>query len=169
MSWVLIESQTLSGSAASVTLGSGGTIPQTYKSLKLLVSARTSRTSDTADYILLRPNAATTNLSDLPLLGLGSGAASTNTGTSGRIGAAATDLCTSGTFGNTECILPNYSSATNKPMSGDAVSENNGTSAYQFLIAGLWSNTAAITSLQLVPFLGTNFVSGSSFTLYGLS
>jgi hypothetical protein len=34
---------------------------------------------------------------------------------------------------------------------------------------GLWRNTAAITSISLIPTGGTTFLSGSTFTLYGIA
>ena len=52
-------------------------------------------------------------------------------------------------------------------MSADGVMENNATEAYQNLVAGLWSNTSAITSLTLAKSTG-NFVQYSSASLYGI-
>ena len=45
--------------------------------------------------------------------------------------------------------------------------ENNATTAYSALVADLWSNTTAISSIQLSDALG-NFVANSTFTLYGV-
>ncbi len=56
---------------------------------------------------------------------------------------------TANTFSNCSVYIPNYSGATNKTWSMDGVNENNATTAYQYIVAGLWSNTAAITSLQI--------------------
>jgi len=166
MSWTKIEEVTLSGSQASVTLGTGGTLPQTYKTLKLVVSARDDRASAESDNCLIKPNNATANQSLRLLYGNGATAASV-TGTTIQ-GLMTATTATASTFGNSETVFPNYSSNVNKAISSDGVSENNGTTAYQGLWAQLWSDTAAITSLVIVPQSGTNFVSGSSFTLYGL-
>lgn len=168
MGWTLIQHTALTSSAASVTLGSGGTIPQTYKTLKVLFSSRSDATSTFGDTVLVRPNGATTNLSSRIIYGQGSGAFSTST-SNARSGQGSTTAQTSNTFGNGVLDIPNYSGSTNKPMSADGVSENNAANAIQELGAALWSNTAAITSLTFVPETGTNFVSGSTFTLYGLS
>jgi hypothetical protein len=55
---------------------------------------------------------------------------------------------TANTFGNTEFYIPNYTSSNYKSFSVDGVTENNATAAFA-LYAGLWSNTAAITSFRL--------------------
>lgn len=167
MSWTLIEHQALTSSAASVTLGSGGTIPQTYKTLKLVVSARTDATvGGSGDAFTIRPNGSTTSLTSRAVFGTGAVAYS-NSRTDILTTATPSDY-TASTFSNCEITFSNYASATNKVTSADAVNENNATAATTFLVAGLWSNTAAITSIQLVP-LGGNFVSGCTFTLYGLA
>jgi hypothetical protein len=74
---------------------------------------------------------------------------------------------TASTFGNGEVYIPNYAGSTNKSMSADGVSENNGTEAYTDLIANLWSNTSAITSILLYPDSGT-WQQYSTATLYGI-
>jgi len=45
---------------------------------------------------------------------------------------------------------------------------HNATAAIAVLGAGLWSNTAAITSITLFPENGTAWVQHSSATLYGI-
>jgi hypothetical protein len=66
-----------------------------------------------------------------------------------------------------EIYFPNYASATNKSFSIDSVTENNATLANQFLTAGLWSNTAAITSITLLAASG-NLAYYSTASLYGI-
>lgn len=164
MSWTLIESQTLGSSVASVTLGSGGTIPQTYKTLKLVISARTDQAS--VKDLIVKPNNSTSNLTMRYLIGTGA-AVGTGTGTTGQVGNLNGTGQTASTFNSTEITFPNYAGSTNKPFTADDVSENNGTTAYQTLFANLWSDTTAITSIVLAPNAG-NFITGSTFTLYGL-
>lgn len=163
MSWTLIESQTLGASAASVTLGSGGTIPQTYKTLKLVVSARS--TSTVGD-LRVDPNGSSANGSQRVLYGSGSAAASGTDTNIYMIGTPST--FTASTFGSDELTIPNYTSNTNKAMSSDGVQENNAAASYQFLRAQLWSNTAAITSITISAASSNNIAAGSTFTLYGL-
>ena len=166
MSWTLIEHQALSSSAASVTLGSGGTIPQTYKTLMLLISVRQT-TAATSGGCLLRLNNSTTNYTARILYGDGSSAGSA-TSTSQNLGDINAGNSTANTFSSIKVELPNYAGSTNKPFSVDLVMENNATLSYQELIAKLWSDTTAITSLVLLP-AADNFASGSTFTLYGLA
>lgn len=150
-----------------MTLGSGGTIPQTFKTLKLVISGRSSF-SNPSDDIVLQFNGVTTNYSNRTVYGDGS-TASSSTFTSYYLGPCSAATATSSTFGNLELTIPNYaSSTTNKPGSLDSVMENNATLSYQFLIANLWANNAAITSIALTLGSASNFVSGSTFTLYGL-
>ena len=166
MSWSLIEHVSLSSSQASVTLGSGGTIPQTFKTLKVVMSARTDRGFQ-ADSVVMKLNNDASNGTNRYLNGDGSNASSgSETNVTGGLAAGAT--ATANTFGNSTVDIPNYSGNTSKPSSTDGVAENNASVGYQQLRANLWSSTNAVTSIVLIPLAGTNFVSGSTFTLYGL-
>jgi hypothetical protein len=86
-----------------------------------------------------------------------------------RIGFIPTNGCTANTFGNGEIYIPNYAGSTQKSVSADAVAENNSaTYIYSALNAGLWTGTAAITSIKLlIP--SYNFVQYSTAYLYGVS
>jgi hypothetical protein len=74
---------------------------------------------------------------------------------------------TANTFGSGDFYIPNYTSANYKSVSYDVTEENNATQSYSQLGAGLWSNTAAITSITLtaVP----TFAQYSTFYLYGVA
>lgn len=166
MSWTLIESQTLGASAASVTLGSGGTIPQTYKTLKVVISARLDTANTNA--IEIRPNSDNTSGNYSQKYLEGNGASASSSSLIKFAGEVNLSTATSSTFASSTTDIPNYAGSTAKPMSGDGVTENNGTTAYQDLLASLWNQTTAITSLYIAPGGVGNFVSGSTFTLYGL-
>ena len=76
---------------------------------------------------------------------------------------------TANTFGNMEIYIPNYAGSSNKSVSVNQVGEDNAATAYATLLAGLWSNTAAITSIKLTPFSGgASFVQYSTAYLYGV-
>jgi len=156
----------------TVTVGAGGaatidftSIPQTYTDLKIVVSARHT-TSETSNDVLATINSSTSGFTARRLYGSGSSAASdTNARVVGMtVGASAT----ASVFGNSEVYFPNYTSSNYKSYSADLVGETNASTAYQILIAGLWSNTDAITSISLAPGSGS-FVQYSTATLYGVS
>jgi hypothetical protein len=158
----LIEAKTLTTTTASITFSA---IPATYTDLKVSLSARTTATGDYR--IFVYPNGSTTNLSSKNLYADGSSAASVSysNGAIGFLIDAANE--TANTFGNGDIYFPNYSSANAKSFSLDGAAENNATSAYSGLAAGLWNNTSAISSLQIAPTQGS-FVQYSSFYLYGI-
>ena len=162
----------------SVTVGSGGaanieftSIPGTFDDLVLKVSIRDTEASISNAFIFqFNGETATTNYSARWLYGTGAAAASlTRSGASGQFwGESNSANSTASTFANVEFYIPNYRGSTNKSVSIDAVTENNATTAYQFLIAALWSNTAAITSILIKPNSGLNWVQHSTATLYGI-
>jgi hypothetical protein len=164
----LIEAKT--STSSSVTFSS---IPQTYTDLKLVCSTRQDGNAD-GNQLSITFNGSSSGYSRRLIFGYGS-SYSTAGATSeafARIAFAESSTYTSNTFNNFEIYIPNYTSANYKSFSSDAVSEGNTTTIYaQALYAGLWSNTAAITSLTISDdgSTGTNFASGSTFYLYGIS
>jgi len=164
---------------ASVSVGSGGaasmaftSIPSTYTDLCLFISARSAR-GQSSDNIDIFFNGSTSNRSDLALRGSGTVAVSYTT-SNGHIGYIPAASDTANVFGSASIYIPNYASSTNnKSLSNDVVMENNASgngSAFMTLDAGLWSQTAAITSITLNTSsgVGSNFVEYSTATLYGI-
>jgi len=158
---------------SSVTVGSGGSssisftsILQTFTDLHLVISTRASAASDS---IGLRFNSDTgSNYTYRYLLGNGTTASSGNGTTTSTLGGRQPESTfTANTFGSVSFYIPNYTGATYKSVSTDAVSENNATTAMAQLTASIWSNTAAITSITIIPGSG-NFVEYSTATLYGV-
>ena len=157
----LIESKTLATAAASIEFTS---IPQTYTDLVLLISARTDFSTGAVQG-LISFNSDTSNFSSRYLLGSGSAASS---GTLARyIGQSQPSTYTANTFTNKSVYIPNYTSSTSKSYSVDSVEENNATLAYQDIVAGLWTGTSAISSIQ-IGLSGGNYVAGSTISLYGI-
>ena len=155
---------------ATVTVGSGGaanieftSIPATYTDLHIVASLRINGGSE-ADGFTLQFNNNSTGYTQRRLFGSGS------TVTSDTATAALWvngNGSTASTFSNVSVYIPNYAGSTNKSYSNDGVSENNGTTAYAALVAGLWSNTAAITSIKITP-SSNSLVQHSTATLYGI-
>jgi hypothetical protein len=162
---------------ATVTVGAGGTssidfinIPQTYTDLKIVWSGRSNRAS-AQDGLKLQLNGTTINYSDKSLTGNGATASSgSNGGSSVYIygGIIPSATATSNTFGNIEYYIPNYTGNSPKPVSMDSVAENNTTTAYAILEAGLWSNTSAITNVTITSENAANIVQYTTATLYGV-
>jgi len=168
--YTLIASNTLSTSAASVTFSS---IPATYTDLVLKMSSRFDVVNTGARLRFNSDSAA--NYSWRRIEGDGANVASNSNTTYGSpyntfIYTFPIEFSTqtSNTFNNLEIYVPNYAGSNNKPLSLNGVNENNATTAYSGLIAGLWSNSAAINSLSFTCDGTGNFVSGSTFWLYGI-
>lgn len=166
MPMTLIASQTLSSSAATVTFSS---IPQTYKTLKIVGSTRVDYTT-TYYYEDIYVNIGSVAFTAKTLYGSGSSANSASTSGTGNNpwgGKVVTSNCTANTWSNWEITFPNYTSSNYKVFSADAVSENNATAVGLELNAGMNNLTSAITSITLGG--GTSMIAGSTFYLYGLS
>jgi hypothetical protein len=153
---------------ASVTVGSGGaadieftSIPATYTDLVVKVSARCA-SSATAFFITF--NGSSADRTGIYLTGTGASAVSGPVDPFGRTNYSGT---TASTFSNNDVYIPNYTSSNFKSFSVDGVQEDNATTAYSSLVAGLWSSTAAITSITLAPSSDT-LVQYSTATLYGI-
>jgi hypothetical protein len=144
-------------------------IPSTYTDLVLKTSLRGTGAL-IYDTIKVTFNGSTTGYSTRYLQGSGSAASSGVSGSSTYIelideGATAT----ASTFSNGEFYIPNYAGSSNKSLSSDAVTETNATTIYMRLSAGLWSNSAAITSITLTPDASAAWAQYSSAYLYGVS
>lgn len=155
---------------STVTVGSGGAasidfnnIPQTYTDLHLLVSIREETSASAVAFIKF--NNTTANRSERYLQGNGSSAVSGTTTVLQFIACQPSD--TANTFGNASIYIPNYTSSNYKSVSSDSVSENNATSAFSRLVAGLWSDTSAINQITITTNTG-DVAQYSSATLYGI-
>ena len=138
-------------------------IPSTYTDLVIKASLRTLST-DPDDYILIKPNNSTSNLTFKYLRGTGSAVSSASTERPYVDGTGAT----ASTFGNLEIYFPNYAGSNYKSFSIDAATENNATDARLTLNAHLWSDTAAINRIVLTSGQSFNFVQYSTAYLYGV-
>jgi hypothetical protein len=156
----------------TVTVGAGGAstiqfsaIPQTYSDLKIVLAGRTSNAS-IADSVYFSFNSSTSNFAAIVLYGDGSSGSSF---TQARYaGSQPGSSATGSIFSNIECYISNYTSSNNKPYSVEAISDNNATTGYLYMAGGLWSNSAAITSITMTPNAGT-FQQFTTATLYGVT
>lgn len=160
---------------ASTTVGAGGassidfsSIPSTYTDLVLKLSLRNAL-ADVWDNADIAFNGSTTTYTNLQLRGNGSTVTSAKSTTQPAINYwhVVSNTATASTFGNAEIYIPNYTGSANKSVSVDSVTEQNATSSAATLTAGLWANSAAITSIKITG-NGSNFVQYSTATLYGI-
>jgi hypothetical protein len=161
----LIAKQSLGSAASTIDFTS---IPGTYTDLHLVMSIRGTR-SDIVELVRLRFNGATsdTNHSCRVLFGNGGGTSST-TISDCRIGAVPAGTAIANTFSSSEAYLPNYAGSTNKSYSATNMRPNNSSSFDIEATAGLWSSTAAITSISVQAILST-FAANTSAFLYGIT
>jgi len=160
---------------ASVSVGVLGaasmeftSIPATYTDLIVKISAR-SVYAQQYNFCALTVNSSTTGYSARYIDGQNS-VASSSTGYTDKI-RIDTDaaLNTASTFGNSEIYIPNYAGSNNKSFSIDWVYESNSAANAEVqLLAALWSNSAAITSIKYENLNSSTFVQYSTATLYGI-
>ena len=159
---------------ASVTVGAGGaatinftSIPATYTDLCIKLSGRSGR-AYIADNLFITFNSSGGTYSMRELMGKGASGTAASYGVKYASFAVDGATATANTFSNHDIYIPNYTGSTAKSFSADSVSENNATDAQSDLVAGLWTGTAAITSITLQPEVST-WVQYSTATLYGIS
>ena len=169
MTMQVIQHIELGSAAANITVSS---IPNTFTDLLVLTSFRSSVNSGDWDGLNLRfNNDSGNNYTARLLYGTGSGAASLST-TEAQIiyhHYAVTNNQTSNTFSNAAMYVPNYASSAAKSISTDSVTEHNGTTVILNISAGLWNNSAAISSITFRSNSLNNFMAGSSVTVYGIT
>jgi len=165
--FVKIQTVTVSTAVATIDFTS---IPQTYTDLKIVLSVRDAYAGP-FDGVKITFNSNATGYSYREIEGTGTTVTSANASsqTYGQAGTYNAATATASVFGSGEVYIPNYTSANNKSFTVESVAENNATAGYQKLMAQLWANSAAITSIQLAPYQPVNFVQYTSATLYGIS
>lgn len=156
---------------STTTVGAGGAaaieftgIAATATDLLLVLSERHSVDGNTQ----LTFNGSSSGYSMIRLSGTGASANSNNYSGVFIYMEGQDNSYTASTFGNASIYIPNYAGSTNKSVSWDSVTENNATTADEQMIAGLWSNTAAITQVTLTCG-GGSFVQNSTASLYTIT
>jgi hypothetical protein len=162
---------------ASVTIGAGGggiafsSIPNTYTSLRLLLSTRGTESSYYTNLIMNFNGSSASNYSFVRAIGVGGG--TSTDGFSGQttiyIGESNGATSTSGIFSNFDVLIGEYNTTKSKTVTVTKTMENNtGTSSYILgYVAAMWADTSTINSISIAPTTGT-FVQYSTATLYGI-
>ena len=164
---------------SAVTVGAGGaanitfsSIPSTYTDLQLVMSLRCTRAVEFTQ-VGVRVNASSSAYGTNRWLQGDGAAASSSTSTAqylcyGSIWVSGANA-TASSFTSTQLYIPNYSGSADKSASVDSVGEQNTATGYQGLVAGIWNNSSAISSIALTePNGSTNFVQYSTAYLYGV-
>jgi len=165
--YILLEKIVVGAAGASSVTFSG--IPQTgYTDLKIVASTRGDRSATNAEFFV-KFNTSSANFTYKLLQG-NSSTAGTYSGSTGLAGVSDAATNTANTFANSEIYIPNYTSANYKSFSIESLEEeNSAATTYMYMIGGLWSNTAAITTIELYPESSTNWSQYSTFYLYGVA
>lgn len=151
-----IARTTLSATTSTITFTG---IPGSYTDL-VIISNGTFNTGDNG-YTLQFNGDTGTNYSTTYVYGNGTSAASTRTTSATSINAGRMDT----TAGVGVTNIMNYSNSTTYKT----VITRGGSGTLTTANAGLWRSTAAVTSLTVACPAGiSNFVSGTTFTLYGI-
>jgi hypothetical protein len=165
MTMQLIETKTL---ASTTSLIQFTAIPQSFTDLLILTSLRDTSGSAGWATVEVRPNGSSANLSSRALYGFGTTVGSLNE-TTAIYHQATQGGNTANTFSNSSIYISNYTSSVNKTISVDTSTEGNTTNTINAITAGLWSNSAAIISLDFVPASSAIFAIGSTISLYGIT
>lgn len=146
-------------------------ITSAYTDLVLKISARSNYVG-VVETTNLQFNGVTTMTYPARYLqgdGASVSSATANVSASFPMGVVSGNTASASAFGSVDIYIPNYTDSSNQQsLSGDSVSENNATTSYARLTAGLWQNNAAITSISIFPYLGTLWQQYTTATLYGI-
>lgn len=161
---VIAHTELSSGTAADIVFSS---ISASFTDLCLVVSGRsTADEAGNGAIMKIEPNSSSANGSIKYLQGNGSTAtSSSDTYIWARLNSTS---YTASTFANTSVYIHNYASSNDKSISIDTANENNATANRMAITAGLWSSSAAISSLRILP-EGGSFAQYTSATLYGIT
>lgn len=165
LTYSLIASNTLGASAASVTFSA---IPGSFTDLVLRISAR--GTSGGWNSYNVNVNGNTSAIYSMTrLMSSGSTVDGSNqlNQTTMLLGTNTIPSQDTNLFSNTEIYIPSYSTSRNKIVSSFSVGERNNTTAYITTNTGVAATSSAITSITIANNT-SDFVSGSSFFLYGI-
>lgn len=162
---VLISEQTPTNTTATFS-----TIPGTYKTLVIDWIARTDKASVSTETGIMWFNADTTagNYREISMSANGSAVASSAADDAiVLIFPAAT--ATAGLAGYGTILIPFYALTTFQKAAKIESYTRYGATSQEFRLKGLhWENTVAITQIDIVTQSAGNFVSGSTFRLYGV-
>jgi hypothetical protein len=159
---------TLSASASSVTFTG---IPSEYKHLQIRMIGRIDRTAEANDFFTIRYNSDTgSNYVWHALEGSGATVyAESGTGTSlPRNGDIAATTAAAGIFGVGVIDILDYTNTNKYKTTRSFTGRDANGSGWVWFGSSLWLNTAAISTINILPTYGTGFQANTQFALYGV-
>jgi hypothetical protein len=161
---------------SSATVGAGGqaaidftSIPQTYTDLAVRYSTKYTGVGANTMRITFNNNSSGYTYRTAEQSGSSSASFTVSSAAYGYGGYVNGTSGTALTFTTNEIYIPNYAGSNNKSFSSDYILPNNSTSnVYEIMIAQLWANTSAITSVKLIP-ESNLFAEYTTAYLYGIS
>lgn len=156
-----IATQTLGSATSTVTFSS---IPQTYTNLVLVSSAAV--VSSSGDLLMTFNTDTGTNYSYTTITGNGTTAISARSSNRNNIPCDYNGWLST-TLGNNICVISIMSYANTTTFKTALTRSNNGPLGTDANV-GMWRSTAAINQIVFVNNAGSNFATGSTFTLYGI-
>lgn len=159
-----IELDTASAATIEAT-----SISQAYDDLYIVASLRAGTGGGGGLDLYFTFNGSTTGYASRILSG---NASSTYVGTGGSSNILLGQFLNASTgdvFASLGIYIPNYTGSNYKTVTCEHVGENNNTTSLQHMIAGLWSNSAAITSIKFDPESTYLLARYSSVTIYGIT
>jgi hypothetical protein len=166
----LIKTSILGSSTPSITFSSLGTYSSTYKHFQVRMTARTDRAGTVSDSIKMEFNGDTSagNYALHVLQGNGSSVGSGGYANNAiELQRATTTSDAANSFGFIVVDVLDAYAAKNKTiraLGGFLASSDR----VICLTSGLWKNTASLTSMTFRPGGGSNLVSGTRISLYGV-
>lgn len=156
-----IATQTLASAAYTVTFSS---IPSTYTDLVLVINAAT--TANTKNPVFRYNSDTGTNYSSTELYGDGSSVGSVRQTSVNAIYGGAVGI----SGGNESIIICNIQNYANTTAYKTALIKTSAKFNSIDVVVGVWRNTAAINSIDILTLSsGQNWSIGSTFTLYGIA
>lgn len=154
-----IATQTLGSAASSVTFSS---LPQNYTDLIIVGSVK--NTANNGDEVAFQLNGDTSSsYSRTRIFGDGS------TASSGRASNQTKGALAINSTAQFSTVIANFQNYSNGTTNKTVISRGSDASNYVSAYVSLWRNTSPITQITLLPDSGTTFVSGSTFTIYGVA
>jgi hypothetical protein len=177
MTYTLIAHQELGSAQANITFSS---IPATFTDLELVLSLRSAGGSLVNGLRVEFNNNTSSVYSVRNLQAIYNTGTNSNTNPYNVTNAMVVSFMpspsqTANTFSSNRLYIPNYASTTqNKSVSVDGVSEHNDNFLSSEvvalnIVAGLFSSTAAISSIKITSQEGNNLAQYSSAALYGIT